>query len=51
MKTICILGYKFYGYEKEIVEEFKKKYKVIFVDYNLNLFEKFISKFLKKIRV
>ena len=51
MKTICILGYKFYGYEKEIVEELKKKYKIIFVDYNLNLFEKFISKFLKKIRV
>ena len=35
MKTICILGYKFYGYEKEIVEELKKKYKIIFVDYSL----------------
>ena len=51
MKTVCILGYKFYGYEKEIVEELKKKYKIIFIDYDLNLFETLISKFLKKIRV
>ena len=51
MKTVCILGYKFYGYEKEIVEELKKKYKIIFIDYDLNLFETLISKFFKKNRV
>lgn len=48
MKTICILGYKFYGYEKEIIEELEKKYKVIFIDYGINIFEFFLIKIFRK---
>lgn len=44
MKKLCILGSHFYGYEKEMVNEFKKKYKVKFINYRLNTFEFLFSK-------
>lgn len=44
MKKIIIIGYPFYGYEKEIQEEVKKKYEVYFVDISLNFFERNISR-------
>lgn len=48
MKTICILGSNFYGYEKEIINELKKENKVIFINYRLNIYEFILSKILGK---
>ncbi|WP_035937448.1 hypothetical protein, partial [Fusobacterium necrophorum] len=48
MKKICILGYKFYEYEKEIIDSFSKKYNVIFIDYSINFFEFFLCKVFGK---
>ena len=44
MKKIIIIGYPFYGYEKEIQEELRKKYEVYFIDISLNIYELNISK-------
>lgn len=45
-KKIIFVGYKFYGYEKEIVTELKKYYEVIYLDISLNLFERLLLKIL-----
>lgn len=39
-KNIIIIGYKFFGYELEIIEELEKKYQVKFIDISMNFIEK-----------
>lgn len=48
MKKVYILGSHFYGYEKEIINGFKKNYKVVFINYRLNTLEFFICKIFGK---
>lgn len=47
MKKIIFVGYRFYGYEKEILEELNKRYEVYFIDITLNTLEKILYKFFK----
>lgn len=47
MKSLIYLNENFFGYEKEILIELKKKYKVYSLEKNLNFYEKYYVKLFK----
>ena len=51
-RKILMIGYNFFGYELEIIEELKKNYEVEFIDISMNFIEKgllrVVNLFLKK---